>query len=80
MSPQASWRWLGLISQTTSGNYPMTCRLALIVALALVAAPLCATTYTFEPNYTQGVFRWDHLGFSHPAAQFSQVQGTLDFD
>ncbi|WP_158880984.1 YceI family protein [Rhodanobacter sp. L36] len=58
----------------------MTCRLVLLAALAFAAAPLGATTYTFEPNYTQGVFRWDHLGFSHPSAQFSQAQGTLNFD
>lgn len=55
-------------------------RLALAVALALVAAPLYATTYTIEPDYTQGVFRWNHLGFSNPSAQVSQGQGTLEFD
>jgi polyisoprenoid-binding protein YceI len=48
--------------------------------LALAAAPLYATTYTIEPDYTQGVFRWSHLGFSNPAAQVSQGQGTLEFD
>jgi polyisoprenoid-binding protein YceI len=48
--------------------------------LALAAAPLNATTYTIEPDYTQGVFRWSHLGFSNPAAQVSQGQGTLEFD
>ena len=55
---------------------------ATLLALALTAAsaPLYATTYTLEPNYTQGVFRWNHLGFSSPAAQFSQGQGTLEFD
>jgi len=26
------------------------------------------------------VFRWNHLGFSSPAAQFAQGQGTLEFD
>jgi polyisoprenoid-binding protein YceI len=55
-------------------------RRLVLVALAFAPAALCATTYTFEPNYTQGVFRWDHLGFSHPSAQFSQVQGRLEFD
>jgi polyisoprenoid-binding protein YceI len=55
-------------------------RLALTACLALGAAPLCATTYTIEPDYTQGVFRWSHLGFSNPAAQVSQGQGTLEFD
>ena len=55
-------------------------RLAFAASLALAAAPLYATTYTIEPDYTQGVFRWSHLGFSNPAAQFSQGQGTLEFD
>jgi polyisoprenoid-binding protein YceI len=53
---------------------------ALLAALAVTAAPLHATTYTLEPDYTQGVFRWNHLGFSSPAAQFAQGQGTLEFD
>lgn len=59
---------------------PLIPRLAVAAALALVCVPLYATTYTLEPNYTQGVFRWNHLGFSSPAAQFSQGQGTLEFD
>ena len=55
-------------------------RLAFAAALALAAFPAAATTYTLEPNYTQGVLRWDHLGFSHPAAQFAQGSGTLEYD
>jgi polyisoprenoid-binding protein YceI len=58
----------------------MTCRFAFAAILALASTPLFATTYTFEPNYTQGVVRWEHLGFSSPAAQFGQGQGTLEFD
>lgn len=58
----------------------MTRLATLAVALAAASAPLYATTYTLEPDYTQGVFRWNHLGFSSPAAQFSQGQGTLEFD
>ena len=53
---------------------------ALLATLAVTAAPLYATTYTLEPDYTQGVFRWNHLGFSSPAAQFAQGRGTLEFD
>jgi polyisoprenoid-binding protein YceI len=53
---------------------------ALAVTLALASAPLGAITYTLEPDYTQGVFRWNHLGFSSPAAQFAQGSGTLHFD
>ena len=55
-------------------------RLVLAVALAAAAIPLHATTYTLEPDYTQGVFRWNHLGFSSPAAQFAQGRGSLEFD
>ena len=54
--------------------------LARAACLVLVTAPLYATTYTLEPDYTQGVFRWNHLGFSSPAAQFAQGEGTLEFD
>jgi len=55
-------------------------RLALAASLALASTPLYAATYTLEPDYTQGVFRWNHLGFSSPAAQFAQGTGTLEFD
>jgi polyisoprenoid-binding protein YceI len=55
-------------------------RFAFAAALVLAPAPLYATTYTLEPDYTQGVFRWNHLGFSSPAAQFAQGAGTLEFD
>jgi polyisoprenoid-binding protein YceI len=50
---------------------------ALLVCSAL---PASAITYTIEPDHAQGVFRWNHLGFSSPAAQFSQATGTLEFD
>jgi polyisoprenoid-binding protein YceI len=55
-------------------------RFAFAAALVLTSSPLYATTYTLEPDYTQGVFRWNHLGFSSPAAQFAQGVGTLEFD
>ena len=58
----------------------MISRCALILALALASAPLYAMTYTLEPGHTQGVIRWNHLGFVNPTAQFSMVEGTLDFD
>jgi len=34
-----------------------------VILLALVALPIYATTYTLDPDHTQGVFRWNHLGF-----------------
>jgi polyisoprenoid-binding protein YceI len=55
-------------------------RLILAVAALLAAAPVYAVTYTFEPEHTQGVVRWNHLGFANPTAQFNNVQGTLEFD
>jgi polyisoprenoid-binding protein YceI len=53
---------------------------ALAAVLSLTTWRALATTYTLEPDYTQGVFRWNHLGFSSPAGQFAQGQGTLEFD
>lgn len=54
-------------------------RLALAV-LALASTSLHATTYTFEPQHAEGIVRWNHLGYSHPTAQFTRIEGTLDFD
>ena len=51
-----------------------------ILASLICATPALATTYTLEPDYTQVVFSWDHLGFSHPTAQIAQGTGTLEFD
>jgi polyisoprenoid-binding protein YceI len=58
----------------------MNRRLILAAAALLAAAPVYAVTYTFEPEHTQGVVRWNHLGFANPTAQFNNVQGTLEFD
>jgi polyisoprenoid-binding protein YceI len=66
--------------ETITESAPMIRCLVIATTLALASASSYAATYTLEPNYTQGVFRWNHLGFSSPAAQFSQGQGTLEFD
>ncbi len=55
-------------------------RYAIATALTIASAPLFATTYSFEPNYTQAVVHWDHLGFSSPSATLGQGTGTLEFD
>jgi polyisoprenoid-binding protein YceI len=52
----------------------------LIAMLMLASSPTWATTYTIEPDYTQVIFWWNHLGFSNPAAQLAQGGGTLDYD
>lgn len=58
----------------------MISRTILSASLFAISLPLYATTYTLERDYTQGVFRWNHLGFVSPAAQISQGEGTLQFD
>jgi polyisoprenoid-binding protein YceI len=55
-------------------------RTALAAAIALVATPAFATTYTLDPGHTQVVFSWNHLGYSNPTAQFGVIEGTLDYD
>lgn len=55
-------------------------RLVLGAALALVAAPAFAGSYTLDPAHTQVVFTWNHFGFSNPSGQFGKVEGTLQFD
>ena len=54
--------------------------LALALALALATCPLWAMTYTLEPKHSMGTIRWAHLDFAYPTAQFTQVEGTLEFD
>ena len=55
-------------------------RPSLIAILAVASTPALATTYTLEPNYTQVIVWWNHLGFSEPAAQLGQGTGTLAYD
>ena len=55
-------------------------RMLLTATVALAAVPTQAAIYTFEPQHTQGVISWNHLGFANPTAQFNNVAGTLDFD
>jgi polyisoprenoid-binding protein YceI len=48
--------------------------------LILASTPLYAITYTLDSDHTEGVLRWSHLGFSNPTAQFSRVEGSVEFD
>ena len=50
------------------------------LALLALAAPALAdrvVTYTIDPNHSQVHFSWMHVGFSTPAADFTQVTGTI---
>jgi hypothetical protein len=58
--PQGS-RKLHMIHLTTALG-----RRAVLVTLALITAPLQATTYTLEPDYTQGVFHRNHALYAEP--------------
>jgi len=54
--------------------------LAAALALYLVVTCAHATPYVFEPRHSEGVMRWSHLGFSNPGAQFTRIEGTLDWN
>ena len=55
-------------------------RRVLTALLALSPLSIHASGYTLEPDYTQVVFRWDHLGFTKPSAQLSLGEGIVTFD
>src|SRR3569833_1541215 len=72
--------WAPCRCVTTQESVQMIRALLLATILTATAVPLQATSYTLEPVYTQGGFRWNHLCFSIPAAQFAQGHGTVEFD
>jgi polyisoprenoid-binding protein YceI len=43
-------------------------------------APVPAGSYTFDKAHTSLVFRVNHIGFSNYTAQFTGIDGTLQFD
>lgn len=55
---------------------------AFAAALLLCTAPALAApvTYTLDPNHTMVIAQWSHFGFSHPMANFGDVDGTLVYD
>ena len=56
----------------------------LILTAALVAASANAfaagVTYKLDPAHTNVIATWNHMGYSHPSASFSGVDGTLVYD
>jgi len=48
--------------------------------LSLAFGSVHATPYVFEPRHSEGVMRWSHLGFSNPGAQFSRIEGMLEWN
>ncbi len=55
--------------------------LLLSALLALSATAFAApVTYELDPNHTDVIAQWNHLGFSNPSAHFGKVDGTLVYD
>ena len=59
----------------------MRCKL-LFASLLLAAglAQAAPATYKLDPNHTQVIASWSHFGYSHPTANFGNVDGTLVYD
>jgi len=52
--------------------------LGLLTISGLISAE--TVSYKIDPTHTATVFTWNHLGFSSPSANFSDVQGTIQVD
>lgn len=53
---------------------------ALGLLLAFGTAHAAPVQYKLDPNHTIVLAQWSHFGFSHPVANFGQVDGTLVYD
>jgi polyisoprenoid-binding protein YceI len=47
---------------------------------AAVSAQAAPVTYKLDPNHTDVIFTWNHLGFSNPSGYAALGEGTLVFD
>lgn len=54
--------------------------LAATLATACTVAISAPVTYTIDPNHTDVIASWNHLGFSNPVAHFGEVDGTITYD
>jgi polyisoprenoid-binding protein YceI len=54
--------------------------LAVLIAAALLAAPVAAATYQIDTTHSSVVFKVKHLGTANFYGRFNGVTGTLDFD
>lgn len=57
---------------------------ALSLGMGIVVAATVATAkpidYKIDPTHTATVFSWNHMGFSTPSANFTDIQGTIRVD
>lgn len=61
-----------------SALQPAACAMLLSLAAASVSA--APVEYRIDPNHTDVIAQWNHLGFSNPSAHFGQVDGTIVYD
>lgn len=57
-----------------------TLSLGLAVALASSVTLAAPVDYKIDPTHTATVFSWNHLGFSTPSANFTDIQGVIKVD
>ena len=57
---------------------------ALSLGMGILVAATVATAkpvdYQIDPTHTATVFSWNHMGFSTPSANFTDIQGTITVD
>ncbi len=57
-----------------------TLSLGLAAALTTTFALAAPVDYKIDPTHTTTVFSWNHLGFSTPSANFTDIQGVIKVD
>ena len=57
-----------------------TLSLGLAAALTTTFALAAPVDYKIDPTHTATVFSWNHLGFSTPSANFTDIQGVIKVD
>ena len=57
-----------------------TLSLSLAAALTTTFALAAPVDYKIDPTHTATVFSWNHLGFSTPSANFTDIQGVIKVD
>ncbi|KDD54034.1 YceI-like domain protein, partial [Bordetella bronchiseptica OSU553] len=60
-------------------NYPAYFA-ATLLALAGLSAQAAPVDYQIDPEHTEVVVTWDHLGFSKPTAHAGGVTGVVRYD
>lgn len=53
---------------------------AALLTLAIAPAFAAPVTYKLDPAHTNVLAQWSHFGYSHPFANFGDVEGVLVYD